>query len=82
MEEIMIDYTGNPPEHFFKMFFILIKTIMADIKEEVLANNGRVHLDYNSDHDIQIRAKSTNPETTMKMTIKLQGVMGKLVANN
>jgi len=75
MSEISFNYTGTPPEHFKKSLFDAVRLTMADIKTEVLANKGFIQLDYHSDDDIDIRAVSSNAETTMKMTIKLQGLM-------
>lgn len=81
MDEISIDFTGEPPEVFKMALFTLIKETMKDIKKEVLENNGKIRLDYNSDNDIQLRADCRNPETRMKMTVILQAVLTKIGLN-
>lgn len=82
MSEISFQYNGSPPEKFKELLFIAVKEGMKDIKQEVLANKGFVFLDYIGPEDIRLQAVSENPETTLKMTIKLQGLLSKKVGLN
>ena len=73
-DEISFKYRGNPPEKFKKYLFEVVRVIMKDIKKEVLDNNGFVDINYINDENIELRAACNNPETLMKMTIKLGGI--------
>jgi hypothetical protein len=80
-DEIPFQYKGKPPEKFKKALFLAIKVIMKDIKKEVLENKGFIYFDYISAQDIRFQVACDNPETRMKMHIKLQGLLGKLGLN-
>ncbi|HEY5367434.1 MAG TPA: hypothetical protein VIJ75_00455 [Hanamia sp.] len=80
--EIPFQYEGNPPEFFKKVLSLKVKEIMSDIKKEVLENKGFLFLNYINDADIEIKAACNNPETLMKMTIKLQGIISKKIRLN
>ena len=75
MSEISFTYTGNPPEHFKKALFDMVRIGMADIKSEVLAKNGFILLDYHNDNDIDIRVSCVDPELRLKMHVRLQALL-------
>ncbi len=83
MSEISFQFTGNPPEFFKKMLFDAVRIGMADIKQEVLANNGFIRLDYNNPNDIDLRVSCNNPDVRLKMHVRLEALMrsGKIKLN-
>ena len=74
-DEVRIQFQGNAPEIFKKVLFYRIKSLMSDIKSEILKNKGFVYLNYINDSDIELRAVCENKETLLSMTVRLHNIL-------